>query len=113
MQGKSKLRKPDYTKKLLDEMAKSILKYEIFVSSLTNATETEETPESAASTFTENEASTTVEAGAMDVDESDANVNANATDDLAVGEVSMNEAEATGRGHRQRKERQMPSMYIQ
>lgn len=53
MQGKSKLRKPDYKKKLQEEMGKSIGKYEIYVSSLTNATQTEtereETPESAAS----------------------------------------------------------------
>ena len=75
MQGKSKLRKPDYKKKLQEEMEKSI-------GTLTNATqterETEEIPESAASTFTENDASTTVEAVAMEVDES----TANATDNL-------------------------------
>ena len=108
MQGKSKLRKPDYKKKLQEEMGKSIGKYEIFVSSLTNATQTEmeETPESAASTFTENEASTMVEAVSMEVDENTVNT----TDNCTVGEVNMTEVEATGRGHRQRKERQMTSL---
>lgn len=39
----------------------------------------------------------------MEVDESAAN----ATDNLTVGEVNVTEVEATGRGHRQRKERQI------
>ena len=49
MHGKSKLRKPDYVKKLRQEMTKNIGRYESFVSSATNViTEaTESTPSAA------------------------------------------------------------------
>ena len=40
MQGKSKLRKSDYVKKLEEEMAKNIAKYELFLSSARAASET-------------------------------------------------------------------------
>ena len=39
-QGKSKIRKPDYVKKLQEEMTMNIAKYELFLSSARAASET-------------------------------------------------------------------------